>query len=308
MSSGVVEISAQLPGRHDQAGQWPAFWLLGNLGRATLPASTDGLWPWSYDACAASGNISSPAAAAEEACVANSCTLQRISACDANPGFGLNPYQGRGAPELDVIEVMPGPGAVSTYEGDLKHPNCKAATPAERAAASYSRPFMSTSCIMAPGIPTDADQRPTTGCLADAASEWYPQFSHHNGAFYGDSPPAAGLTVTANYEYYGDEFASKRFWGGGDGRSHSGTLQTDALSANVGLGETHFNSQHVYRLEWRGGASGFVRWSLDGATVYEISQRTLEQPRDISFDGRAAGSLGPRTLPTEPMVRLIVAF
>ena len=301
MSSGVVEISALLPGRHDQAGLWPAFWMFGNLGRATLPASTDGLWPWTYEACASS-NISSPAAAAEDACVANSCTLQRISACDANPGFGLHPYQGRGAPELDVIEVMPGSGT-SAYEGDSKYTDCKAATPAERAAASYSRPLMSTSIIMAPGIPTDADQRPTTGCLADAASEWYPQLSHHHGAFYGDSPPAEGLTVTANYEYYGDEFGSKQFWGGGDSRSYSARLQTDAFSANTGLGETHFNSQHVYRLEWRGGGSGFARWSLDGATLFEVSQRTLEQRRDISFGGRAAGGVGPRTLPTEPMVR-----
>ena len=31
---------------------------------------------------------------------------QRISACDGSPGFGFNPYQGRGAPEIDLLEGM----------------------------------------------------------------------------------------------------------------------------------------------------------------------------------------------------------
>lgn len=33
------------------SGLWPALWAMGNLGRAGHGASTDGMWPFSYDAC-----------------------------------------------------------------------------------------------------------------------------------------------------------------------------------------------------------------------------------------------------------------
>ena len=50
-SHGLVELSAKLPGRAEQPGIWPAFWIFGNLGRAILKDSTDQLWPFSYDQC-----------------------------------------------------------------------------------------------------------------------------------------------------------------------------------------------------------------------------------------------------------------
>lgn len=34
-------MDAILPGEHDIGGLWPAFWILGNLGRATYEASTN---------------------------------------------------------------------------------------------------------------------------------------------------------------------------------------------------------------------------------------------------------------------------
>ncbi|ETV99872.1 hypothetical protein H310_07907 [Aphanomyces invadans] len=66
---------------------WPGIWLMGNLGRALFTASTTRMWPWTYNECDAD---LSP--------------HQAISACDPNPGYGLNPNQGRGAPEIDVLE------------------------------------------------------------------------------------------------------------------------------------------------------------------------------------------------------------
>jgi beta-glucanase (GH16 family) len=33
-AGGIVEISVRLPGESTVAGLWPAFWLMGNLGRA----------------------------------------------------------------------------------------------------------------------------------------------------------------------------------------------------------------------------------------------------------------------------------
>ena len=45
-------------------------------------------------------------------------TGQRISACNANPGFGLNPFQGRGAPEMDILEVMSGMHGLGTLNNE----------------------------------------------------------------------------------------------------------------------------------------------------------------------------------------------
>ncbi|EQC34767.1 hypothetical protein SDRG_07575 [Saprolegnia diclina VS20] len=66
---------------------WPGLWLMGNLGRALFAASTNRMWPWTYNECTELSRKN-----------------QRISACDDNPGYGLNPYQGRGSPEIDILE------------------------------------------------------------------------------------------------------------------------------------------------------------------------------------------------------------
>jgi hypothetical protein len=106
---GLFEVRAQLPGAtSEESGNpdmtkgkngrvealnyyptWPGIWLLGNLGRAIFSASTSRMWPFSYDRC--EPDVLEP-------------HNQRISACDDNPGFGLNPNQGRGAPEIDLLE------------------------------------------------------------------------------------------------------------------------------------------------------------------------------------------------------------
>ncbi|EQC30510.1 hypothetical protein SDRG_11827 [Saprolegnia diclina VS20] len=66
---------------------WPGLWMMGNLGRALFAASTNRMWPWTYNECDERYR-----------------TSQRISACDPNPGYGLHPNMGRGAPELDLVE------------------------------------------------------------------------------------------------------------------------------------------------------------------------------------------------------------
>eukprot|EP00644_Phytophthora_capsici_P003454 jgi/Phyca11/528555/estExt2_fgenesh1_pm.C_PHYCAscaffold_310029 len=63
--------------------------MLGNLGRAIFSASNNRMWPYSYNEC--DPDVFDP-------------SFQRISACDDNPGYGLNPNQGRGAPEIDLVE------------------------------------------------------------------------------------------------------------------------------------------------------------------------------------------------------------
>ncbi len=50
-TGGYLVASVQLPGAPRVAGLWPAFWTMGNLGRAGYGATTDGTWPYSYTAC-----------------------------------------------------------------------------------------------------------------------------------------------------------------------------------------------------------------------------------------------------------------
>ena len=92
-TGGILEMSIKLPGHAYSGGLWPAAWLMGQLSRATFEDTTTNIWPWSYDKC---GDID------------NLATRQRISSCDPNPGYGFHPNQGRGAPEIDIFEVMPG--------------------------------------------------------------------------------------------------------------------------------------------------------------------------------------------------------
>lgn len=299
LREGAVELSARMPGEARQPGLWPAFWLMGNLGRATFAASTDGMWPWSYDDCPASGD----AWTETQACAQTMCARQRISACNPSPGHGLHPYQGRGAPEIDVLETLPGSGPV-IYYGPVNgssgggSSNCPIVAADALAAATQTRPLVSSSLIFAPGIAHQADERPTRGCLP-SPGQWYANFTHFGGAPFGDgiTPLEAGLTVTLNFDFYGDDF--DRYYGG--------TLQTDGISGNTALHETHFSAQHVYRCEWRNGPGGFIRWSIDGALQYEIMYETLARRFPYHVNGTRAGEVGPRMLPTEPMYLIVRA-
>ncbi|KAF4320440.1 hypothetical protein JM18_003567 [Phytophthora kernoviae] len=106
---GMLEVRSQLPGAVSKASgnpdlalgkskqvtdttyypTWPGIWMMGNLGRAIFSGSTNRMWPFSYDKC--EPEIFDP-------------INQRISACDDDPGYGMNANQGRGAPEIDLLE------------------------------------------------------------------------------------------------------------------------------------------------------------------------------------------------------------
>ncbi|KAK9814665.1 hypothetical protein WJX72_009478 [[Myrmecia] bisecta] len=100
-TGGYVEASIKLPGNASSSGFWPAFWMMGNLGRAGLLNTTGGLWPYSYDECEGSGPSGF-----------DSQPGQLINACPDRAGinrtaaWGFNKGQGRGAPEIDIMELM----------------------------------------------------------------------------------------------------------------------------------------------------------------------------------------------------------
>ncbi|PSC76523.1 Beta-glucan synthesis-associated SKN1 [Micractinium conductrix] len=99
-TGGYVEAAVQLPGNDQASGFWPAFWVMGNLGRAGYMRSTGGMWPYSYNTCEGSGKQAW-----------SGLDGQLITACAEDPpgvdrtAWGLHPGQGRGSPEFDVFEI-----------------------------------------------------------------------------------------------------------------------------------------------------------------------------------------------------------
>lgn len=49
--SVYIEVSVSLPGSPSVSGFWPGVWMMGNLGRPGYGATTDGMWPYTYDSC-----------------------------------------------------------------------------------------------------------------------------------------------------------------------------------------------------------------------------------------------------------------
>ncbi|KAH9965331.1 beta-glucan synthesis-associated [Russula dissimulans] len=131
-TGGYIEVSLTLPGPNDETrGYWPGAWTMGNLARAGFGATTDGVWPYSYDSCDTGtfpnqtwADGSGPAAALQSNASQAKYNYalswlpgQRLSACTCpnadHPGPSND--KGRGAPEIDILEAehdKQGPGGV----------------------------------------------------------------------------------------------------------------------------------------------------------------------------------------------------
>ena len=155
-TGGIVEVSAKLPGSYNIGGLWPAIWLLGNLARATYVGSSNNMWPWSYNKCDRALQLS-----------------QLISACNVVNHYNMQPHEGRGAPEVDILEVMP---------GEEKLVN----TP-------INKPYFSASYQVAPAI---QDFTPT-----DGSPPWNMDLWYHNGISY-------GTNTSLNIFFYGEDLIS----------------------------------------------------------------------------------------------------
>ncbi|ODV79209.1 glycoside hydrolase family 16 protein [Suhomyces tanzawaensis NRRL Y-17324] len=99
-TEGKIDIAARLPNYGGFSGLWPGLWTMGNLGRPGYLATTEGVWPYSYDACDAgiTPNQSSPDGISY-------LPGQRLNSCTCKGESHPNPGKGRGAPEIDVIEA-----------------------------------------------------------------------------------------------------------------------------------------------------------------------------------------------------------
>ncbi|TXT13449.1 hypothetical protein VHUM_00816 [Vanrija humicola] len=114
--SYYMEVSVSLPGTPRVGGFWPGVWTMGNLGRPGYGATTDGVWPYTYDSCDVGTTPNQtlnglPTAALTTGTDDGSLSYlpgQKLSACtckgEDHPGPSVS--KGRGAPEIDVIEAQ----------------------------------------------------------------------------------------------------------------------------------------------------------------------------------------------------------
>lgn len=225
-TGGIIEAKAQMPGKSDVGGLWPAFWLLGNLARHTYVGSSEHIWPWSSNVCT------------EKAFYA-----QHISACSEVAHYGMAKGVGRGSPEIDIFEVQPG--------------NVRANT-GVYLESSVGQPFMSASFQVAPGRP---EYRPGPG--------WWPGPGQWYDGLKG------GPNTSLNINFYGDY---NHFYA--DPHPEKSDYWSDAVSYNRQLDDSHFNSTHIYRLEWdvpTDEKDGYLHWYLDGKLVMAINGTGIRQ-------------------------------
>ncbi|KNZ80895.1 Beta-glucan synthesis-associated protein SKN1 [Termitomyces sp. J132] len=126
-NTGYVEVSVSLPGSAQVPGLWPGAWSMGNLGRAGYGATTEGMWPYSYDSCdlgtfpnqtAHDGTPAAAATGSPEGGPLSFLPGQRLSACTC-PGSdhpGPSVSDGRGVPEIDILEAQVD---VSVFRGQV---------------------------------------------------------------------------------------------------------------------------------------------------------------------------------------------
>lgn len=101
---GRLEASISLPGRGDTQGFWPGFWAMGNLGRPGYPATTDGLWPYSYDDVCDAGITANQSDAGGLSLLPG----MKLPACTCKNQDHPSPGNSRSAPEIDVLEASSG--------------------------------------------------------------------------------------------------------------------------------------------------------------------------------------------------------
>jgi hypothetical protein len=166
---GYLEVRYKLPGqpREKAHGIWPAIWVMGNLARDVYPSSVESIWPFTYDDCSCPGQQ------------VISGTRQRISKCDARTArYGMNPDQGRGAIELDLLETTL---CTQQMTPDL-----------ERRGVLKNDTCLINSLQLAPRIPSS--YRPILNSLPDppgtpGGRSWYNAMEYGeasvNSAFYG---------------------------------------------------------------------------------------------------------------------------
>lgn len=231
---------------------WNKFCFTGGIieAKVQLPGKSEagGLWPafWLLGNLARHTYIGSSEHIwpwSSNMCTEKAFYAQDNSACSKVAHYGFSKGVGRGAPEIDIFEVQP--GEVKANKGIYKE-------------SSVGQPFMSASFQVAPGRP---NSRPGAGYWP-GPGQWY------DGLKGGDN-------TSLNINFYGNYNHFKN-----DPNPEKSDYWSDAVSYNRQLDENHFNSSHVYRLEWdvpTEEKDGYIHWFLDGKLVLAINGTGIRQ-------------------------------
>jgi hypothetical protein len=225
---------------------WNKFCFTGGIIEAEviLPGKHDigGLWPafWMLGNLARHTYVGSSEHVwpwSSTTCTEKSFSSQLLSACNEAAHYGMEKGVGRGSPEVDIFEVQP--GKIKAGKGPYKD-------------SPVGQPFMSASFQVAPGRP---DLRPGPG--------WWPGPKQWYEGLKGGNHSALNINFYGNYNHFrGDPHPEKSdYW-------------SDAISYNRQLEAKHFNSPHVYRLEWDVPSAthdGYLNWFLDGELILSIN-------------------------------------
>ncbi|KAL2061988.1 hypothetical protein VTL71DRAFT_7366 [Oculimacula yallundae] len=96
---GILEVSVSLAGPAGVPGLWPGAWTMGNLGRPGYLATTEGVWPYTYNDCDA--GITPNQSSSDGLSYLPG---QKLNSCTCKGSDHPSPGTGRGAPEIDIIE------------------------------------------------------------------------------------------------------------------------------------------------------------------------------------------------------------
>lgn len=274
---GLLIASIQLPGRRDVGGLWPAFWIMGNLGRGGYGATVEGNWPYSYNYCDVGTliNQTDPATGVPEGNGVGGNTMfnqkhhtkalsflpgQRLSACtcpgEDHPGPKTSTgFAGRAVPELDVFEAQ--------YN-----------TPISNSDQSEKGAGLSQSYQIAPynylyNLTQDTWNRNTTPC--------YHFFD----------------TDVSNLNSYTGEVTQQSI--SGTSLASQTAVQMNAMEN--GYPEDPDKGYATYSVEYGPGEDGFVSWTGNGKSTWEV------YPEALRPDTRS--QVKKRSFPEEPMYILL---
>ncbi|KAL4430015.1 hypothetical protein ABPG77_004385 [Micractinium sp. CCAP 211/92] len=312
-TGGYLEAELQFPGDNFHSGFWPAFWLMGNLGRAGYMKTTKGFWPYTYSQCGGGdAGLESPDAVAP----------QLITACGDPEGFDRTKYDfqpgvGRGAPEIDMVEVKV---ASSVDEHSLLgEPDMYGiqrfgpyADPQQLVPISKGgkkpEALNSMTLQVAPFLPNGTSWNNVTnvggidgpgplgpgmalpGWKQAADGTWQPPSPYtHTTYWTNDGGFSYGMLkdFPANWKQFGatpDE-ARENFLL----LMRPGSLIQDSISVFANLNESFFNmnsanktNYHKFGLDWK--PKEYVRWYIDGKLVYEVNSAALRRQDNGTYE------------------------
>ena len=270
--NGILVGRIQLPGYSDVRGLWPAFWIMGNLGRAGYGATLQGTWPYSHDQCDVGTvmnqtlwNATYPDGFPEGTTDLGGATVfnmkhntralsflpgQKLSRCtcpgEDHPGpFKNGQFTGRAAPEIDVFEAQ---------VGDVDDSGTKGMT-------------VSQSCQMAP-------------------YNWQYDITEYN--------KSEAVRLFAQYSKlnsYNGEITQQSLSG-------VSPASQEAIQYAANTTDTEDGTAFAeYALEYKGGPNGYVSWLTHGKKAWEIYKDALVADEK--------SQVGNRQFPREPLYILL---